>query len=709
MKGHPPLLPPSSVRHPPAGKALCGWTERGRPFGLLALPLAILALLLISGAGPAAVTPHASAPLPAVSTASTSSSYLYFNGTVAGNGGTQTVNVPVPPNGTVWDLVSAKITIVANSPVSSFQNSYLYDSTCTELNVAPAPSVCKGVYGPNVDGIANDVMDSGKYGTVVGEGGYAPTAPAGVAIYTHYEQTIHLTHDMFISFGADLSGGVSSSYYLVFNPEVGNYSSFAFYRWATPVGPLSSTPTTVDIPGPPTGYYYRAEVAVATIDLGSSSLQPYRSAEILEEPSGTVLTSINSWSVAGPGVTEDSCGGYSAAQTCVSDPTGTATIWANPVLVSSSEYLAASFVGVSGDLGVFAVVVTEYPANTTSVPPAAPTGLSVVAASASQLNLSWTNPSGALTDSYVNQYSGSSCAGTPTAVNVGSVVSSYAINDLSAGTTYSYRVAAANSVGEGTFSACASGTTDEGPPSAPTNLSATPASSSSIDLRWTNPSGVVSDDHVITYSGPGCTGSSVISDLGSVEDSYTSTGLSSSTTYSYEVEASNSAGTGPASDCASATTGAPGASIPLTAVQFIEQGLDPGVLWWVSVTGPESERLTSTDTTISFNLTNGSYSYTLGSFSTLNASNPEGLFTVPFSASTITVNFTNASRSTTGGSPPSSSGGSPPASFPTGEVVGLTAAAIALGGCVGIGTSRAVWGRTLGRAAKSHRMKVRRL
>ena len=658
---------------------------------LLVVSLAILALLLVSGASPAGLDPHATAQLPALAAATGSSSYVYFNGTIAGDGSTQTVNVPAPANGTVWDLVSAKITISASKPVGSSQNSYLYDSTCTQLNVYPAPSACKGVYGPNVDGIANDVMDSGKYGTVVGEGGYAPTAPAGVAIYTHYEQTIHLTHDMFISFGADLSSGVSSTYYLVFALEGGGYPSFAFYRWATSVEPLSSTPTTVDIPGPPTGYYYRAEVAVSTIDLGSSSLKPYRSAELLEEPSGTVLSFINHWTVAGPGVTEDACGGYSAGQTCVSDPTGTATVWDNQIVVSSSEYLEASFVGVAGDLGVFAVVVTEYPVNTTSAPPAAPTDLSVNVASDSQLRLSWTNPSGALTDSYIDQYSGSSCAGTPTVMNVGSVGSSYTIGGLSAGTTYSYEVAAANGFGEGAWSACASGTTDTGLPSAPTNVSATPAGSSSIDLRWTNPSGVITDDYVIAYSGPGCSGSSTRSDLGAVEDSYTSTGLSSSTTYSYEVEASNSAGIGPASNCASATTGSFGSSIQLTAVQFTEKGLVPGALWWVSVTGPESASLTSTGTTISFDLANGTYKYTAGSFSTLNPNDPEGTFVVPYATPTITVDFSNASASTT-----DSVAGPPLLSF--GETAGLAIAAIGLAGGLVIGISQKIWPASIRRA-----------
>lgn len=620
-----------------------------------------------------------------MSVATDASSDLYFNGTVVGDGLTQTVDVPAPSNGTVWDLVSAKITISASGPVGISQNSYLYDSTCSALDVAPAPSACSGVYGPNVDTLANDVMESGKDGTVVGEGGYTPTAPAGVAIYIYYEQTIHLNHDMFISFGADISIGVSSSYYLVFDPEVGDYPSFAFYRWQTPVQPLSSTPTTVYVSGPPSGHYYRAEIATSSIDLGSSSLTPTRSAEILEEPGGRVLSSIDSWSVAGPGVTEFACGGYSSSQTCISNPTGTETIWNTQVLVNSSEYFEARFVGVSGDLGVFAIVVTEYPVSTASGTPAAPTDLSVGVTSDSQLELSWSNPSGALTDSYIEQYSGSNCAGAATEVNVGAVVSSYEISGLSPGTSYSYEVAAANSTGVGAWSACASGTTDAGPPVAPTDLSATPASSNSIDLQWANPSGVVTDDYVSTFSGSGCTGASGSLNLGSEVDTYTVTGLSSSTSYSYEVKASNSAGTGPASDCASATTSSSGSSTQLTTVRFTEEGLAPGALWWVSVNGSQSANLTSTGTAITFSLANGSYQYSVGTHSDANASQAEGTFIVPSSPSTIPVSFTDPSTSTAVGPPPSALG--------VGETAGLAVAAIGLAGGFVIGTARAIGSR----------------
>ncbi|QRN55656.1 discoidin domain-containing protein [Dyella caseinilytica] len=84
------------------------------------------------------------------------------------------------------------------------------------------------------------------------------------------------------------------------------------------------------------------------------------------------------------------------------------------------------------------------------------------------------------------------------------------------------------------------------PPNAPSNLAATVASSSQINLSWTGPT-----TSGVTYTvfrngtavGNGLTGTT-----------YSDTGLTSSTTYSYTVEAVDSAGTSMASNTATATT-----------------------------------------------------------------------------------------------------------------------------------------------------------
>src|SRR5205807_1354011 len=90
------------------------------------------------------------------------------------------------------------------------------------------------------------------------------------------------------------------------------------------------------------------------------------------------------------------------------------------------------------------------------------------------------------------------------------------------------------------------------PPTAPTNLAATAASSSQINLSWTNTSttqtGVKierSTDNV-TFT--------QITIAGATAVSYSDSGLSASTTYFYRVRATNAAGDSAYSNTASATT-----------------------------------------------------------------------------------------------------------------------------------------------------------
>ena len=92
-------------------------------------------------------------------------------------------------------------------------------------------------------------------------------------------------------------------------------------------------------------------------------------------------------------------------------------------------------------------------------------------------------------------------------------------------------------------------------PGAPTNLVALAATSSEIDLSWTNPSGNLTDTHVYEYAGPSCIGSPIAFwDYGSSVPNLNWGGLAADTTYGFEVTASTDGGEGPPSGCANATT-----------------------------------------------------------------------------------------------------------------------------------------------------------
>lgn len=90
-------------------------------------------------------------------------------------------------------------------------------------------------------------------------------------------------------------------------------------------------------------------------------------------------------------------------------------------------------------------------------------------------------------------------------------------------------------------------------PLAPATLTATKASSTSIKLNWLDKS--LNESGFVIERAPAATGPFVaIASVGASVKTYTNTGISASTTYFYRVKATNSAGSSPYSNVASAST-----------------------------------------------------------------------------------------------------------------------------------------------------------
>jgi len=184
-------------------------------------------------------------------------------------------------------------------------------------------------------------------------------------------------------------------------------------------------------------------------------------------------------------------------------------------------------------------------------PPVAPSGLSATTASSSGIDLAWTDNSSDETIFKIEMKTGSG----GTYAEVGTVlpdVTTYSSTGLTASTTYYYRVRAYNSNGDSSYSSDANATTC---PAAPSGLSATAASSSEIDLSWTDNSSDETGFKIERKTGSGGT----YAQIGTVSTgiiSYSSTGLTASTTYYYHVMAYNSGGDSSYSSDTSATTSA---------------------------------------------------------------------------------------------------------------------------------------------------------
>lgn len=186
--------------------------------------------------------------------------------------------------------------------------------------------------------------------------------------------------------------------------------------------------------------------------------------------------------------------------------------------------------------------------------PSAPSGLSAIVISSSQINLSWLDNSNNETGFKIERKTGAT--GTYSQIaSVGSNVSTYSNTSLTAATTYYYRVRAYNFDGDSSYSNEISATTQAAAaiPAAPANLSAQAFSATSVKLTWsdnsTNETGFKIERRLSTQSTY-----SQIATVGVNTTTYTNTGLSKNKTYYYRIRAYNSNGNSGYSNIASATT-----------------------------------------------------------------------------------------------------------------------------------------------------------
>ena len=222
--------------------------------------------------------------------------------------------------------------------------------------------------------------------------------------------------------------------------------------------------------------------------------------------------------------------------------------------------------------GVYAYNATStFPSNTFNAtnywvdvlygPPAPPTPpgqVTNVTATAGQQSatVSWSAPSsgGTPTTYTVTPFIGST-AQTPTTVTGSPPATNTTVTGLTAGTSYTFTVQASNGSGSGPVSAQSNAVTPTGAsaPSAPTGVTASPATSQAL-VSWTAPS---------SNGGSAITGYTVTPYIGSTAQtpktvtgsplptSTTVTGLTNGSAYTFTVKATNNIGTGPESTASS--------------------------------------------------------------------------------------------------------------------------------------------------------------
>lgn len=224
-------------------------------------------------------------------------------------------------------------------------------------------------------------------------------------------------------------------------------------------------------------------------------------------------------------------------------------------LLPETSYLyrvrAVSTVGASPYSN--AISVTTLP-----VPPANPSGLTATVLSQTSVKLDWADNSGNETAFEIERAPESaSGSGQPGAFQlvgtVGSNITTYTDNGLTAFTTYFYQVRASNSGGPSGYAGPVQVKTLDNIPVAPINLGAVPLSNSSIQLSWTDKSNNELGFEV-QRSLDGSTFTPVTTSLAPDATQFTDSGLAGNTIYTYRVRAFNSGGNSAFTNEASATT-----------------------------------------------------------------------------------------------------------------------------------------------------------
>ncbi|MEX1996470.1 MAG: fibronectin type III domain-containing protein [Nitrosopumilaceae archaeon] len=244
-------------------------------------------------------------------------------------------------------------------------------------------------------------------------------------------------------------------------------------------------------------------------------------------------------------------------------------------------------------------------ASSAATVPTPSSNLTATKISQTQINLAWVAPldnGGELVTGYKIEEKVGTGSYSVVVANTGNTNTAYSRTGLTAGQTYTYRVSAINSVGASNPSNEASATqTLSIVPNAPTGLQATSASTTQINLSWNPPSnngGPAVTSYKIEFRIGGGSYSTLAN---TAATSYSHTGLTTGTTYTYRVSAINSVGTSATSNEASAVPSKTYVPTGLTAIavsptQINLSWIAPSETYGQSITGYKIERVVAAGT-----------------------------------------------------------------------------------------------------------------
>jgi fibronectin type 3 domain-containing protein len=291
-----------------------------------------------------------------------------------------------------------------------------------------------------------------------------------------------------------------------------------------------------------TKYYYK----VAAVNAGGTSALSAEASATPEPavpaaPTGLTATAGNAsvsltWTASGGASTYNVYRGTTAGGEATAPVASGITVqsYSDSGLTNNIKYY---YKVAAVNAGGTSALSTEASATPEPAVPAAPTGLTATAGSAS-VALTWTASSGAST---YNVYRGTTAGGEATApVASGITTQSYSDTGLTTGTKYYYKVAAVNAAGTSARSSEVSATPGGSLPAAPTGLTAI-TGNASVFLRWI-PSKGAESYNVYRGTATGAESATPIATGLKLTD-YVNIHLTNGTKYYYKVAAVDAAGT----------------------------------------------------------------------------------------------------------------------------------------------------------------------
>jgi titin len=249
----------------------------------------------------------------------------------------------------------------------------------------------------------------------------------------------------------------------------------------------------------------------------------------------------------------------------------TGTTYSHTGLTTGTSYIYRVFAINAQGISIASAEAIATPTSSSqpleNIVPNAPTSLTASDISSTSIKLTWTQPAtnnGPPVTSYKIEFKKDSGSYTTLVENTGNTITTYTHTGLTTNSKYTYKISAKNSIGFSPTSneafatpkSTSSPPTENIAPNSPRSLTAESAGPSQIFLSWKEPS---------PNNGPAITGYkieyktttsdyTVLTTIGNIT-SYTHTGLTAGSQYSYRAYAINSAGTSVVSNVATAKPG----------------------------------------------------------------------------------------------------------------------------------------------------------